>query len=137
MNITLDKTSPVSAEITIKMGKEDYAPKVEKAIKKYSRKVQMPGFRAGKVPVALVKKMYGTQAKADEVNKLLQDSLFNYILENKVNMLGQPLGSEKQEPQDIEQQDDFTFIFDVALAPEFNIELNNADTVDYYDIEVA
>ena len=137
MNITLDKTSPVSAEITIKMGKEDYAPKVEKAIKEYSRKVQMPGFRAGKVPVALVKKMYGTQAKADEVNKLLQDSLFNYILENKVNMLGQPLGSEKQEPQDIEQQDDFTFIFDVALAPEFNIELNNADTVDYYDIEVA
>ena len=131
MNITLDKTSPVSAEITIKMGKEDYAPKVEKAIKEYSRKVQMPGFRAGKVPVALVKKMYGTQAKADEVNKLLQDSLFNYILENKVNMLGQPLGSEKQEPQDIEQQDDFTFIFDVALAPEFNIELNNADTVDY------
>ena len=99
MNITLDKTSPVSAEITIKMGKEDYAPKVEKAIKEYSRKVQMPGFRAGKVPVALVKKMYGTQAKADEVNKLLQDSRFNYILENKVNMLGQPLGSEKQEPQ--------------------------------------
>lgn len=97
----------------------------------------MPGFRPGHVPASLVKKMYGTQVKADEVNKLLQDSLFDYIKSKKIDMLGEPLGSEKQTPQDIEKQDDFTFIFDIAIAPKFKAELNNEDNIDYYDIEVS
>lgn len=137
MNIQFNKVSNVSAELTIQMAKADYEANVNNALKDFKNKAQMPGFRQGKVPMSLVKKMYGTQAKADQVNKLLQDSLFNYIKENKVNMLGEPLGSEKQEPQDIEKQEDFTFIFDIALAPEFKAELNGDDTIDYYDIEVA
>lgn len=136
MDIQFEKIGNVSAKITINMAKEDYEAKVTKTLKDFSHKAQMPGFRPGKVPMSLVRKLYGVQAKAEEVNKLLQDSLFNYIKENKVNMLGEPLGSDGQEPQDIEKQDDFTFIFDIALVPEFKAEIGEDDTIDYYDIEV-
>ena len=137
MDIKFDKVGNVSGELTINMVKADYEAQVTKSLKDFSHKAQMPGFRPGKVPMSLIKKMYGTTAKAEEVNKLLESSLFNYIKENKINMLGEPLGSEKQNPQDIEKQDDFTFVFDIALAPEFKAELTKDDTVDYYDIEVS
>ncbi len=137
MDIKFDKVGNVSGELTISMVKADYEAQVTKSLKDFSQKAQMPGFRPGKVPMSLVKKMYGTSAKAEEVNKLLESTLFNYIKENKINMLGEPLSSEKQEAQDIEKQDDFTFIFDIALAPEFKAELTKDDTVDYYDIEVS
>ncbi len=136
MNIKLEKTGNVNALITVSMVKADYEDKVKASLKNFAQKAQMPGFRPGKVPMGLVQKMYGTQAKADEVNKLLTDGLMNYIKENKVNMLGEPLSSEKQQPQDIEKQDDFEFIFDIALAPEFKAELTSADTITYYDIQV-
>lgn len=137
MDIKFDKVGNVSGELTINMAKADYEAQVTKSLKDFSHKAQMPGFRPGKVPMSLIKKMYGTTAKAEEVNKLLESTLFNYIKENKINMLGEPLSSEKQEAQDIENQDDFTFIFDIALAPEFKAELTKDDTVDYYDIEVS
>lgn len=137
MNISFEKTGNVSAVLTLKMEKADYETKVKDTLKGYSRKAQMPGFRPGKVPFGLIQKMYGAQAKAEEVNKILNDSLFNYIKENKVNMLGEPLTSEKQTMQDIEKQDDFEFIFDIALAPEFTIDLSADDHVDFYDIEIT
>lgn len=136
MNIQFDKVGNVKAELTIRLEKADYEAKLQKSLKDLSHKVQMPGFRPGKVPMSLVKKMYGTQVKADEINKLLQDSLFGYIKDNKVNMLGEPLASEKGEAQDIEKQDDFSFIFDIALSPDFKAEISSEDTIDYYDIEV-
>lgn len=137
MDIQFEKIGKVSGEITINMVKADYEANVNKALKDLGKKVQMPGFRPGHVPASLVKKMYGTQAKAEEVNKLLQDSLFDFIKTKKINMLGEPLGSDKQTPQDIEKQDDFTFIFDIAIAPKFKAELGEDDTIDYYDIEVS
>lgn len=137
MDIQFEKVGKVSGVITINMVKADYEANVKKSLKELGKKIQMPGFRPGHVPANLVKKMYGTQAKAEEVNKLLQDSLFDYIKTKKINMLGEPLGSEKQEPQDIEKQDDFTFIFDIAIAPKFKAELTAEDNVDYYDIEVS
>lgn len=137
MDIQFEKIGKVSGEITINMVKADYEANVNKALKDLGKKVQMPGFRPGHVPASLVKKMYGVQAKADEVNKLLQDSLFDFIKTKKINMLGEPLGSDKQTPQDIEKQDDFTFIFDIAIAPKFKVELGEDDTIDYYDIEVS
>ena len=88
MNIQFEKVGNVSGELTIHMEKADYEANLKKSLKTFSQKAQIPGFRPGKVPVGLVKKMYGTQAKADEVNKLLQDTLFNYIKENNVPMLG-------------------------------------------------
>ena len=137
MDIQFEKVGKVAGVLTINMVKADYEANVNKSLKDLGKKVQMPGFRPGHVPASLVKKMYGTQAKAEEVNKLLQDSLFDYIKTKKINMLGEPLGSDKQEPQDIEKQDDFTFIFDIAIAPKFKAELTEEDTVDYYDIEVS
>lgn len=137
MNISLEKVGNVSAVITVNMVKADYEENVTKALKSFSHKAQVPGFRPGKVPVSLVKKMYGTQAKAEEVNKLLSSKLFEYIRENNVNMLGEPLPSATQAPQDIENQDDFVFVFDVALAPEFTATLSAEDKVTYYDIEIS
>lgn len=137
MDIQIEKRNGVSATITLQIAKADYEPKVAKSLKNLGQKIEIKGFRKGHVPASLVKKMYGVQAKADEINKLLQDSLFNYIKENKINILGEPMGSENSEPQDIEKQDDFTFAFDVALAPEFEVALDEKDTVDYYDIEVS
>ena len=137
MNISLEKVGNVNAVITVNMVKADYEDNVKKALKSFSHKAQIPGFRPGKVPVSLVKKMYGAQAKAEEVNKLLSDKLFAYIQENKVNMLGEPLPNANQKPQDIENGDDFEFIFDIALAPEFTATLAAEDHVTYYDIEVS
>ncbi len=136
MDIKFEKTGNVSALITVNMVKADYEDNVKNTLKKFAQKAQVPGFRPGKVPMGLVQKMYGAQAKADEVNKVLGEALMNYIKENKVNMLGEPLSSEKQQMQDIEKQDDFEFVFDIALAPEFKAELTSADTLAYYDIQV-
>lgn len=137
MDIQIEKHNGVSGTITVNIAKADYEEKVAKSLKTLGQRIELKGFRKGHVPASLVKKMYGVQAKADEINKLLQDSLFNYIKENKVNILGEPMGSESGEAQDIEAQDDFTFAFDVALAPEFEISLSDKDTIDYYDIEVT
>lgn len=137
MNISFENTSNVSAVLTLKMEKADYDANVKKSLKEYSKKAQMPGFRPGKVPVSLIQKIYGQQAKAEEVNKLLNEKLFEYIKENKINMLGEPLNSERQQPQDIENQDDFEFIFDIALAPDFNIAFTDKDAVNYYDIDIS
>ncbi len=137
MNISFEKSDNVNGCITLNVVKADYEDNVKKQLKNISQKASMPGFRPGKVPMSLVTKMYGTQAKADEVNKVISDSLMDYIKENKINMLGEPLVSEKQTEQNIETQDEFTFVFDIALAPEFTAELSDKDAIEYYDIEVT
>lgn len=95
----------------------------------------MPGFRKGMVPMGLIKKQYGTSVLLEEVDKLMQEKVGEYIRENKVNMLGAPLPKENN--ANFETDENFEFSFDIALAPEFNLELSNNDTVDYYDIEVT
>ena len=118
MNISLEKKTPVTAVITLKMEKADYEADVTKAIKNFCQKAQMPGFRPGKIPFGMAKKIYGAQAKMETINKLLSDKLFSYIREEKLNILGEPLPNEQQQTQDIENQDEFEFAFDVALTPE-------------------
>lgn len=137
MNITLENVDQVSAVITVKMEKADYAEKVQKSLKNIRGKVSMHGFRPGKVPAGMVAKMYGTQVKAEEVDKLLSESVSKYISDNNIKMLGNPLPAENHEPQDIEKQDDFVFSFDIALAPEININLSADDKIDFYNIEVS
>ena len=137
MKISIDKSAAVSGVITIEIAKADYEEKVNEALKGFCRRAQLPGFRPGKVPMGMAKRMYGSQAKLEEVNKLLSDSLFGYIRDEKINILGEPLGNLEQEPQDIEKQDDFVFKFDVALAPEVKVEIGEKDKVDYYEIEVS
>lgn len=137
MDITLENVDQVSAVITVKMQKADYEEKVKKSLKNIRGKVGMHGFRPGKVPAGLVAKMYGTQVKAEEVDKLLSESVSKYIADNKLRMLGNPLPAENHKPQDLEKQDDFEFSFDLALAPEIHIELSADDKVPYYNIEVT
>jgi trigger factor len=115
----------------------DYQEKVEKTLKDYRKKAQVPGFRPGQVPMGLIKRQYGTAVKVDEVNKLLSEKLYEYIRENKIQMLGDPLpNTEKQVAQDFEKDSDLTFVFDIAVAPQFEVTLTGRDKVDYYTITV-
>ena len=137
MNISLENIDKVSAVLTINLEKADYADKVEAALKNYRKKANLPGFRPGQVPMGLLKKRFGKEITAEEVNKLLGEKLYGYIKENNLNVLGEPLPSEdRQQNIDFDTMEEFSFAFDIALAPEFKAELNGDDTIDYYDIEV-
>jgi len=136
MNIQFDKTSGVAAELTITFEKVDYQENVEKALKNYRKKAALPGFRPGQVPMSLMKKRFGGEITAEEVQKLLSEKLYGYLRENKVDMLGDPLASDKQQPVDFEAEQ-LTFIFDIALAPQFDAKLTDADKVPYYTIKVT
>lgn len=138
MNVSLQNIDKVSAELTVKLEKADYQEKVDKELKSLRQKAQIPGFRKGMVPVSLIKKMYGKSVIAEVVNKTLGEAVYNYIKENKVNMLGEPLpNEEKQQDIDFDTMEEFDFVFDIALAPEFKAEVSAEDKVDYYTIEVS
>lgn len=124
MDISFENVDGVNGLLTIKMGKADYEEQVEKTLKDYCKKAKMPGFRPGKVPMSIVKKQFGNEAKAEEINKILSGKLYDYIKENKINMLGEPLVHEGQQAPDFANQEDFEFVFDIAVAPEFKVELN-------------
>ena len=127
-----------SDSFTVKLEKADYQEKVDKSLKSFRQKAQIPGFRKGMVPMSLVKKMYGKSALAEEVNKLLSETVYKYIQDNKVNILGEPLPNEdKQQEIDFDTMEEFEFLFDIALAPEFKAEVSAKDKVDYYTIEVT
>ncbi|MGM9702491.1 MAG: trigger factor [Prevotella sp.] len=136
MNISFETPDKVSGVLTLTIEKEDYQGDVEKTLKDYRKKANIPGFRVGQAPMGLIKRQFGASVKADAINKIIGNKLNGYITENKIEMLGEPLPNEKQEPQDLETDGPFTFIFDIAVAPEFNIELTGDDTIDYYDIDV-
>ena len=135
MNISLQNVDKVSAVLTVQIEKADYQEKVEKTLKKLRQNVNMPGFRKGMVPMTLLKKQYGTSVLVEEVDKLMQEKVNEYIRENKVDMLGAPLPQESN--VDFANDENFEFSFDIALAPEFTVDLSAADTIDYYDINVT
>ena len=138
MNISLQNVDKVSALLTLKLEKADYQARVEKTLKTYRQKANIPGFRPGMVPMSLIKKQFGKSVLVEEVDKVMQEKVNEYIRDNKVNMLGMPLpNEEKMKPIDFDTQEDFEFVFDIALAPEFTAEISAADTVDYYTIEVS
>ena len=134
----MQNVDKVSALLTVNIEKADYQEKVEKLLKKYRQQVNMPGFRKGMVPMSLIKKQFGKSAMAEEVDKLMQDAVNNYIRENKVNMLGMPLpNEEKMQTIDFDVQENFEFVFDIALAPEFKAEVSEQDAIDFYTITVS
>lgn len=135
MNISLQNVDKVSAILTAQIEKADYQDKVEKSLKTLRQRVNMPGFRKGMVPMGLIKKQYGVSVLAEEVDKLLQEKVMGYLRENKVDMLGTPLPKENN--VDFNTDENFEFSFDIALAPQFSVELSNSDSVDYYDINVT
>ena len=138
MNVSLQNIDKVSALLTVKLEKADYQEQVDKSLKNFRQKAQVPGFRKGMVPMSLVKKMYGKSVLAEEVNKLLSDSVYKYIQDNKIEILGEPLPNEDKQPViDFDTMEEFEFLFDIALSPEFKAEVTDKDKVDYYTIEVT
>lgn len=138
MNVSLQNIDKVSALLTVKLEKADYQEQVDKSLKTFRQKAQIPGFRKGMVPMSLVKKMYGKSVVAEEVNKLLSDKVYGYIKENNLNILGEPLPNEDKQPEiDFDTMEDFEFLFDIALAPEIKAEIGAEDKVNYYSIEVT
>ena len=138
MEITLQNVSDVKGMLTVKLVKADYEPKVEKALKTFRQKANIPGFRPGMVPMGLIKKQYGSAVKAEEINKMLQEAVYSYLKENKVDMLGEPLPNEDQQKTlDFDTMDELEFLYDLALAPKFDATLTAEDTLPYYTIQIS
>lgn len=138
MNIELQKTGELTATVKIDLSPADYEEKVLKVLKDYQRKAQMPGFRPGKVPFGLTKKMYGQAVTADEINKLLGESLDSFIREQNLDLLGNPLANTGKTPQiDFSEPAEMSFYFDLGLSPQFELKLDGKSGIIYHRIEVS
>ena len=136
MKVSFENPDKINGLLTITVEEADYKNEVDQTLKDYRKKANVPGFRPGQVPMGMIKRQYGGAVKMDAINKIVGEQINKYITDNKINMLGQPLASEAQQPQDLEKEGPFTFIFDIAVAPEFEIEFTSKDKIDYYDINV-
>lgn len=136
MNISFENPDKINGLMTITVEEADYKDTVEKTLKDYRKRANIPGFRPGMVPMGLIKRQFGESAKADAINKFIGEQLYKYIKDNQIQMLGDPLPDEKQEPVDLKKEPPYVFKFDVAVAPEFKCELTGRDKIDYYDIKV-
>ena len=138
MNISRENTGDLTAIISVEVVEADYRQLVDKALKDLRKKANIPGFRAGMVPMGMVKKMYGISVMADEVNKILSEKLNKYVADEKLELLGHPIPSDsKQDKVDFNKEKDFVFHFDIGMSPEITLELNDKTHVPYSKIEVA
>lgn len=135
MNVTLDRIDNVNGVITLSIEEKDYQEKVKKELKQIGMKHPLPGFRPGHVPASLLQKKYGKDVLVEIVNREIYDNLVNYIQENKLNILGEPIISNAEEVN-FDTMKDFSFKFEVGFAPEVSLKLDNTVTVPYYNIEV-
>lgn len=136
MNVTLQNTDAVSGRLTVSVEENDYKEKVLADLKKIGRNNQIPGFRKGHVAIGELQRRFGRQVTSDVINELVYDAVTNYIKENKLNVLGAPVPVEVKE-LDLKNQKDFTFEFDLALAPELDIKVDKDEKIPYYNIEVS
>ena len=136
MNIQFEAPDKVNGLMTITLETADYQAEVEKTLKDYRKRANVPGFRPGQTPMGMIKRQYGTAVKVDVVNKMLGEKLYEYVQQNKIQMLGEPLPSAHQEPLDFEGDKPLVFKFDIAVAPEFEAKLSGKDKIDYYNITV-
>lgn len=137
MNITQENIDELNAVLKVKVTADDYLPKVEGALKNYQRKATIPGFRQGKVPTGVIKKMYGKSVMVEEINKLLSDSLYKYINDNKIEILGNPLPkADDKTVIDWDNQKEFEFMYEMGLAPKFDIELSAKDKFTYETVKI-
>ena len=137
MKIEQSELKDLKAVITLTLEPTDYQEEVAKQLKQVRQKAQMPGFRPGMVPAGLVKKMYGKGILADVLNKLVGENLQKHIEENKLQILGEPLPSEESPKIDLDHDETFTFSFDIAVAPEFDAQLNGKNKINEYEIDVT
>lgn len=137
MDIVKENLDELNAVLKVKVTPNDYKAQVDSALKNYTKKASMPGFRPGKVPSALVKKMYGKSILVDEINKMLNDNIHKYIADNKIEILGNPIPKIDSESSiDWDKQSEFEFLFDLGLAPQLKIDFSLTDSVPYYNIIV-
>ena len=136
MNISFENSDKVNGLLTITVEEADFNASVEKTLKDYRKKANIPGFRPGQAPMGLIKRQFGASVRYDAVNKFVGEQLYKYIQDNNIQMLGEPLPSAKQEtPADIEKPAPYTFVFDIAVAPEINMTLDCRNKIDYYTIK--
>ena len=135
MNISKKDINALNAELSITLSPIDYEAKVENAIKKAQKQATLPGFRAGKVPVSLIKKQYGKAILVEEVNKILNSTLQSYIVENNIDILGNPM-PKNDNVIDFEKQTEWTFNYEVGLSPQFDLKLDNSHTFIYNTVKI-
>ncbi|MDO4931360.1 MAG: trigger factor [Prevotellaceae bacterium] len=135
MNITFENPEKVSGLLTITVEEADYQDNVRKTLNEYRKKANIPGFRPGQAPLSLIKRQAGAQVKVDTINKLVGEKLYEYIKENKINMLGDPMPHLGEEPVDLDAPAPYTLKFDIAIAPEMDVKLGKDDSIVYYNIK--
>jgi len=137
MHIERNDIDALNAELSISIAPADYTERVETAIKKYKKNAQIPGFRPGHVPATLIRQRYGKSILAEEINSMLQDKIDSYIRENQIQILGSPMpAAEDQEAGNWDNPGDFRFKYQLGLAPEFDVDLNESVIFDYYKVVV-
>ena len=138
MNITREETGSLTATIKVELGSEDYARDVEKTLKEHQKNAVIHGFRPGKVPFGMIKKLYGKSVLLDQINQLLSENLNKYLQEEELKIIGNPIPSREKSPEmDLDHQTSFDFYFDIGLMPEFDLKLDERSTVEYYDISAS
>ncbi len=136
MQVSGETPDKVNGLWPIVVEEADFKADLEKTLKDYRKRANIPGFRPGMAPMAMIKRQIGPQAKMEVINRIVGNEIQKSIAENNIEMLGQPLGSEKQVPVDLDKEAPYTFMFDIAVAPEINLTLSADDKLDYYEINV-
>jgi len=134
MKVSKKDIDKLNSVLSVSIEKTDYESKVEEVLKDYKKKANIPGFRKGHTPIGLIKKQYGISVKVDEINKLMQKGLSDYLGDEKLDILGNPIPVEKN---DLDwNADNITFDFEIGLSPEFEVSLKNKKAISSYEIDV-
>ncbi len=137
MNITKEMKGDLNAILKVEVKKDDYKQQLDDKLKEYKKNARIDGFRPGMVPMGMIRRMYRKPLLLEEINKLVSESLTKYIREQELNILGEPLpNKEMQETPDFDNQEDFEFVFDIAIAPEPDVDITKSDKLPYYEIDV-
>lgn len=138
LNITLEETGPLTADLKVMIESADYSEQVKSELKKHAKKANIPGFRPGKVPVQVVRKMMGTSVVIEEINKILAKSVQEYIESEELDLLGDPLPKDRKKEEDFDPnaQKDMEFVFEVGMAPQFELDLNLPELPELHQVEI-
>lgn len=137
MNITRENIDQLNALLKVEIIKGDYEENVEKVLRDYRKKANIKGFRPGMVPIGLIRKMYGKAVQLDEINKLVSENIQKFLVDEKIDILGDPLPkADEHELIDFDKQEDFSFTFELGLAPQFELKLSKKNKVDLYELEI-
>lgn len=137
MNISLTPKDDLTATITLSITKEDYQPRVQTVLKEHRKRAQIKGFRPGQAPMSVIERMVGRDLKIKEIDKLVSESLSEYIEKEKIDFLAQPLPSEAQKHIELDKDETHDFLFDIALKPNIELTIDNQTELPYYTIEIS